>query len=162
MNWDAIGAIAELVGAMGVVASLAYLGIQLRQNSRTISEQIFQNLLNDYHGAMDNLINDAAINRIWYLGLRDFDALGEDDRRLWLTQMHAFLRRYENIILQSRKYPVNEGVIAGIQNQWHGLLTQPGARRFWPKASSQYSDEFVEFVSKRHRLSIYSDLENAV
>ena len=77
MNWDAIGAIAELVGAMGVVASLAYLGIQLRQNSRTISEQIFQNLLNDYHGAMDNLINDAAINRIWYLGLRDFDALAK-------------------------------------------------------------------------------------
>lgn len=150
MNWDAIGAIAELVGAIGVVASLAYLGTQLRQNSRTISEEIFQNSLNGFHGAMDVLISDPALNRIWYAGLEDFDALDEDERKLWATQMHAFLRRYENIILQSQKYPVNTGVVTGIQNQWHWLLTQPGARAFWPKAASAYSDEFVEFFHNRH------------
>ena len=33
MNWDAVGAIAELAGALGVVASLAYLAIQIRQNT---------------------------------------------------------------------------------------------------------------------------------
>jgi len=117
MNWDAIGAIAESVGAVSVVASLVYLGIQLRQNSRTISEEIFQNLLNNYHGAMDNLISDPTLNRIWHTGLREFDALDQDERMLWFTQMHAFLRRYENVILQSQKYPVNAGVISGIQNQ---------------------------------------------
>lgn len=157
MNWDAIGAIAELIGAIGVVASLVYLGIQLRQNSKTISEEIFQSLLNNYHGAMDNLISDRAVNRIWHLGLRDFDALDADDKRLWLTQMHASLRRYENIILQSQKYPVNKGVIAGIQNQWHWLLNQPGARKFWPKAYGVYSDEFVKFVEQRHDLGINAD-----
>lgn len=160
MNWDAIGAIAESVGAVSVVASLVYLGIQLRQNSRTISEEIFQNLLNNYHGAMDNLISDPTLNRIWHTGLREFDALDQDERMLWFTQMHAFLRRYENVILQSQKYPVNAGVISGIQNQWHWLLMQPGARQFWPKASSVYSDEFVEFVDQRHCFNTRADANN--
>jgi hypothetical protein len=30
MNWDAIGAIAELLGAIGVIASLVYLAGQIR------------------------------------------------------------------------------------------------------------------------------------
>ena len=32
MNWDAIGAIAELLGAVGVIASLVYLATQIRQS----------------------------------------------------------------------------------------------------------------------------------
>lgn len=32
MNWDAIGAIAELVGALAVVLTLAYLARQISQN----------------------------------------------------------------------------------------------------------------------------------
>ena len=33
MNWDAIGAIAESIGAIGVVASLVYLARQIRHNA---------------------------------------------------------------------------------------------------------------------------------
>ncbi len=36
MNWDAVGAIAELVGATAVVLTLVYLSIQLRQNTRAV------------------------------------------------------------------------------------------------------------------------------
>jgi 4-alpha-glucanotransferase len=35
VSWDAIGAVAELIGAAGVVASLVYLSIQIRANTRT-------------------------------------------------------------------------------------------------------------------------------
>lgn len=40
MNWDAIGAIGEVVGALAVVISLVYLALQIRQNSRQVEEQI--------------------------------------------------------------------------------------------------------------------------
>ena len=41
MNWDAIGTIAELIGAAGVILSLAYVGKQLRQtNSTSHSEHV--------------------------------------------------------------------------------------------------------------------------
>ncbi len=32
MNWDAVGAIAELLGAVGVIGSLVYLATQVRQS----------------------------------------------------------------------------------------------------------------------------------
>ncbi|MBV1930234.1 MAG: hypothetical protein KUG71_00845 [Porticoccaceae bacterium] len=38
MNWDAIGAISEAVGALGVIITLIYLATQIRQNSRTMDQ----------------------------------------------------------------------------------------------------------------------------
>ena len=37
MNWDAIGAMAELAGALGVIASLIYVATQIRQSTRASS-----------------------------------------------------------------------------------------------------------------------------
>jgi hypothetical protein len=37
MNWEAIGAVAEALGALAVVVTLIYLSTQIRQNSRVIS-----------------------------------------------------------------------------------------------------------------------------
>jgi hypothetical protein len=34
VNWEALGAAGELVGAAGVIASLLYLSVQIRQNTR--------------------------------------------------------------------------------------------------------------------------------
>ncbi|RLA55166.1 MAG: hypothetical protein DRQ65_04760 [Gammaproteobacteria bacterium] len=39
MNWEAIGAIADIVGATAVLATLIYLALQISQNSRLIGQQ---------------------------------------------------------------------------------------------------------------------------
>ena len=38
MNWDAIGAAAEALGAIGVTATLIYLAVQTRQNSKVLAQ----------------------------------------------------------------------------------------------------------------------------
>ncbi|GEM_PF-5382270 len=46
MNWEALGAIGEVIGAVGVVVTLAFLTLQIRQNSREIvhsrTQRIFE------------------------------------------------------------------------------------------------------------------------
>ena len=39
MNWDALGAIAELLGAIAVFLTLAYLAVQIRQSSKALDLQ---------------------------------------------------------------------------------------------------------------------------
>jgi hypothetical protein len=38
MNWDALGAVAELIGALAVVITLIFLAIQLRRGAYSIDE----------------------------------------------------------------------------------------------------------------------------
>ena len=46
MNWEAIGAIGEILGAMFVFLSLLYLSIQIRQNSKSVQSQSINNKAN--------------------------------------------------------------------------------------------------------------------
>lgn len=39
MNWDAVGAISELVGAVAVIVTLIYLALQIRQNNALLRSQ---------------------------------------------------------------------------------------------------------------------------
>ena len=38
MNWEAASAIGEIVGAIGVMASLVYLAVQIRTNSEDVRD----------------------------------------------------------------------------------------------------------------------------
>ncbi len=44
MNWDAIGAIAELLGAVGVIASLVYLATQIRGSREATKAMVRQDV----------------------------------------------------------------------------------------------------------------------
>jgi len=42
MNWEAIGALSELIGAISVLVTLLYLALQIRQNNLSTRAQIHQ------------------------------------------------------------------------------------------------------------------------
>jgi len=50
MNWDAIGATGEILGALAVVATIVYLAVQIRQNT---SQQKREELVSIQHGQND-------------------------------------------------------------------------------------------------------------
>ena len=45
VNWEAIGAIGELIGGAAVIATLIYLAVQLRQNTKGIRAQSYYNVV---------------------------------------------------------------------------------------------------------------------
>ena len=61
MNWEALGAIGEIVGAVAVVVTLGYLAVQIRQNTR--SAKVFSNQLVD-SAAMRLVTEPAAFDVI--------------------------------------------------------------------------------------------------
>ncbi len=73
MNWEAIGAIGEILGAIAVVATLAYLAVQVRQNSRATDVSTLSLALNAFN-QIDTLIatnsNMARIFRLCEVYLR--------------------------------------------------------------------------------------------
>ena len=42
MNWDAISALSEFIGAIAVVVTLIYLAVQVRQNTQSIKTSTLQ------------------------------------------------------------------------------------------------------------------------
>jgi hypothetical protein len=80
MNWDAVGALAEAVGAAGVIATLAYLAIQIRRSNllATAESSRFSHTASD--PAVLAISQDPDLARIFREGLGDRDSLSADDR----------------------------------------------------------------------------------
>jgi hypothetical protein len=87
MNWEAIGTVAEVVGAVAVVVSLVYLAAQIRQNTRQVEEQgraqrfaALGVLFDNWRNFRTNIISDRKLANIWRCGNEDPSQLDEDDR----------------------------------------------------------------------------------
>jgi hypothetical protein len=68
MNWDAIGSIAELLGAAGVIVSLLYLSYQIKTNTKTVKAESSNSTLtgwSDFNFELSKHPNSVEIDRMW-------------------------------------------------------------------------------------------------
>jgi hypothetical protein len=111
MNWDAIGAIGEIVGALAVLATLIYLAIQVRQNSELQRAQTHQQLAQERTLNMRMLIQDREVRHATakaHFG----KPLSVDEQGIlyWFTIL--YLRIYENELYQHSKGMIEDEELA--------------------------------------------------
>ena len=93
MNWDAIGAAAELAGALGVIGSLVYLAVQIRQNSDLVRITLHENYVSGIRGIFEQLQTHPELYRVWRLATNSPDEMSDEDREHFGMLCFAFLNR---------------------------------------------------------------------
>jgi hypothetical protein len=69
MNWEAINAIAQAIGAFGVVASLWYLGIQVHRSTRVAKIAAQDSAASALRDVTKPYMENAELARIWQVGV---------------------------------------------------------------------------------------------
>jgi len=150
VNWDAIGALAELVGAVGVIVSLLYLATQIRSSNRMSAVQAkldATRMLNDY---VDALIQSPELNELWRRGVAESDTLTRDQ-----------YIRFSNLALKAfwyfsaTYYQYRLGTLA--RDNWHEVLavmnfwTDGSGTRYWWQRNGRemFGPEFVDFIDRQ-------------
>ena len=130
MTIQDLGSIGELVGAVATVATLIYLAVQIRQNSKVLVQNSQMHATNTYRANIDGVMNlqallvqDDRLELIWKSGLADED-LSENFTRLALG--HG---RWLNTPTADRAFKLRSGSkSAGIVHSRY--------RRRWARARS--------------------------
>ena len=65
MNWDALGAIGEIVGATAVAISVIYLAVQIRKQTVESRLSATRDLSDKRSGFMKVLVSDEDLSQIW-------------------------------------------------------------------------------------------------
>jgi len=61
MNWDALGAISEMLGAAAVFLSLIYLAVQTRNNTRALRSAAFNQVRESFSEVSLAMMQDPSI-----------------------------------------------------------------------------------------------------
>ncbi len=148
MTLQDLGSIGEIVGALGVIVSLAYLAVQIRQNTRSVRSASFQEAIRDVIAVTDVLSTDQELSRIYWKGLADFGSLEPDERRRFSSILVGMFRRFENIVYQTQQGALEAGSWEGVRMTAALTLSRPGAIAWWSEAQDLFSKEFREYVER--------------
>jgi len=97
MNWEAIGAIGEIIGAGGVIVTLAYLAVQIRQNSLQLARSVEATRV----AADDAVVRgfdiwrhmvavDGELSSIYVRGMQDLASLSPAERHRFNHVLASF------------------------------------------------------------------------
>lgn len=142
MNWDAISAIAELLGSAAVVVSLAYLAVQIRRSSRDSERAIYFSIRSQVQEFRSMLAQDQETSRIYRDGLANLDELNDDDRWRFGALMQYEFAFFEDVFLLGR----SATLIHDNKEDLRWLARRPGARTWWEKGRRLYHPGFQQYV----------------
>jgi hypothetical protein len=158
VNWDAIGAIAELLGAIGVIASLVYLATQIRQsrqqmsqNTRALQGGAFQQLQHSVRESWSQVLAVPGLDRVVRLGMTDLGQLNEEDSWRFTFFLGAVIKVYDNDFFQYRLGMLVEERWQYFSKELLSVFRSPGARQWWKTTSDldrSLSPEFVALVEE--------------
>ena len=149
MNWEAMGSIAELLGALGVIVSLVYLATQVRSNTAAIRAGTSQDVTNRASEISQSISLDPSATEIIYVGLRDPDALSAEQRRQFGGILLAIFRAYENVEYQFRGGFLDQGEWSGLSSNLRSTATQPGFVTWWTRHGRHgFNPEFQSFIDE--------------
>ena len=89
MNWDALGAIGEIVGALAVVASLTYLAIQTRANTKALKTNASLHQTNTFIDVVRSTYENPEVTDLVVL-LSEVKAIEELSKRDYM-RAHSLL-----------------------------------------------------------------------
>jgi hypothetical protein len=161
VNWNAIGAFAEILGAAGVIVSLLYLGAQIRSNTRAMkagagfdathswastnemaaanwSDELFESVIRSFDPSASHTdFSDLETGRI---GIA-FRALFQKLEGQYFLRKHGYL---ESELWEKRRV-------------WaRGLIDLPFYRRWWELEKEQriYTDGFIAAIEAAESIEV--------
>ncbi len=145
MPWEAIATIAKVVSAIGVIVSLIYVGLQLRQNNKNLRIAT-QHAITDSIGQTYRNLQTPGVAKLFLIGIKNFNDL-EGERSLQFSGlMGEIYRNYEDIFVQWINKALDENSWKGQRSAMLDILSQPGSRQWWETKRHWYNEDFVKYL----------------
>ena len=147
-------AIRETVGTLAVVASLVFVGLEVRQNTAVARAQSRHEL--------------AALSQEWLILMSTDSMFAASFHKAWIAQNGALtpsesrsahfgmlmhLRRLENVYFQYKEGLVEASALRSYGFQTSALFQTATFRRLWDKERQAFDADFVAFFEKRLGIS---------
>ena len=160
MSLEQISFAAQIVSAIAIIASLIFVGMQVRQATQAVRNSSSQAHSAIYTQIVSTLIENADFASIWRRGLADPSAIDEDEWIRFVAYVSALFRFYEASRVQWLHGQLDEEHWQTIEGQIKTLGAQPGVEAWWKIRGHWHSSAFVawfEGLDLSNQISLYGE-----
>lgn len=147
MNWDAISAIAEVIGVIGLIISIGYLGLQVHQGNRVAQDSAFQGVfsltLDQTRGMVEGDNREIVIK-----GLIDYDNLKGSEKIAFDSLMLGLITVMEAALASNDMGLLDDEQPDGFAHYLRTrLLPYGGMRDWWEETKELFSSDVQGWVA---------------
>ena len=149
MNWEAIGAVGEVVGAVAVVVTLIYLTVQLRQNTQSAQNASWQSITRQLSDLDVTEAVDPELSTFFKIAEESPEDISPEQYWKFTRLAQPRLGAIEYAYLASKKGTIDDFFWEAIHPYTKHLMRKPGYRKFWMEfKADMYHPDFIEFVDQ--------------
>ncbi len=146
MTLETIYFASSIAAALGVIASLVFVGWQIRQNTlatRAVCHHSITDAMNQANLAM---AQNPQLAQIWATGIQDRRGLNDQERWQLDTILLSYFHVFDTMHYQARIGAGDEGLLRAEEQGIASLMALPGVRDWWRDNPFGYSEEFRSFI----------------
>jgi hypothetical protein len=152
VNWEAISAVGQLVGALAVVISLIYLAREVRSNARATRLAAMRSTLDAFNRLAEQIAEHSDLAEVWNRGLDDYESLEGVDRTRFNSRMHQIFRNVEDAYHQHLEGHLDPRVWRGLEAVMREINSTPGVQAWWRSNSRLFGgEEFAKFINQQQQ-----------
>jgi hypothetical protein len=148
MNWIALGASAEVAGAIGVIVSLVYVALQVRQGAAATRLDTAVRVMEAAVTITHPLTGSREFSNLLAATLHGEGVQAVGDRLHVHAWMFASLKTIENAHYLFERGVLEAEVWANWEDWWSYWLRLPGFTAYWHDRRSVFRESFRDLVDK--------------
>jgi hypothetical protein len=156
MNWEAVGAVAELLGAIGVIGSLVYLAKQIKANSDNVTQNTKALISNRDISSnesvleiMGSQIRNPDLAALTMKGNSGSETLSDVERYQYSMVLSSMFESHQTFYIQQRGESISPELWAYYSNVFDGICRSPGVRTWWEQNRERFNPSFSEYIQKK-------------
>jgi hypothetical protein len=155
MNWEALAAIAQIVGSLAVVVTLGYLALQVRQNTKALTTSMYESAMDGFNERLTFSYGDKETAWVVVRGWTEPDALTDKEAILWNGHIRAYTNHLYKLfrLYQRGVFPLDEWERAAEEAAQN--FASPGGVKF--RGTNHYFDDLWAELD-RYSASSFTDL----
>lgn len=146
VNWDAMGAMGEFFGSIGVFLSLFYLAFQMKLSAAetrdasiaSVMQLAIQFRAESYGGELAEIRLKSALNE----SLTPLEALKFEG------YLSALFELNELVFVQYQKKKLDPEYFEAWERRTRAAVSVARIQKFWAKTKTGYRDSFAEYIDK--------------
>jgi len=147
MSLDELARLGEFIGGIGVLVTLVFVAVQLRQNTQAIQRSNAREAGNALITTM-HANNTPVLSDIFVRGSHDLESLSPAERVQFDNSMSTWLHCFEQEFFASRDSPYLEEILAPKRRVIPANLSTPGGSQWWSERRLWFTDYFVGVVEE--------------
>jgi hypothetical protein len=148
MNWDALGAIGEICGALVVIATLVFLSRQISAGNRIAQGQAMRDLIGQFNESMQRWADQPETIPIMQRGLDDYEALSSTEKAHFSIRLAPMVNQFDLMLRLNRDDQFPSDLLDDFAAICVSVLATPGGKKYWAEASATFSPQVADHLNQ--------------